>query len=291
MQTRSYPDMMVLTRQGGDTLESPHEKPVILPREGDMDPAKHAWCDAFFATQILAEHGLFLSLMMPEELAAEARSEAKRFHQELNSLHEEITNASPPQRSELQSFTRRVIDAVKPFIDYKARMGEEQQTGQLRSLVWPLMFDHMRREAQWYIHRLETLGRGQVEFSRAEVVGNWADLMDEEARFLAHLLDPDEFDLIQKAMQTSQVWRELERGGMGSVVSASIKEPGTVMQSISQHPSTDPVMSSALTTLDVQTDVTRGIEAARIKSIIDPRLADHNRREMVKFVDELKRAS
>jgi hypothetical protein len=35
MQTRSYPDMMVLTRRGGDTLESPHEKPVILPREGE----------------------------------------------------------------------------------------------------------------------------------------------------------------------------------------------------------------------------------------------------------------
>jgi hypothetical protein len=46
-----------------------------------------------------------------------------------------------------------------------------------------------------------------------------------------------------------------------------------------------------MTTLDVQTDVTRGIEAARVKSIIDPRLADHNRREMVKFVAELKRAS
>jgi hypothetical protein len=147
------------------------------------------------------------------------------------------------------------------------------------------MFDHMRHEAQWYVHRLETLGRGQVEFSRDEVVGNWAGLMDEEARFLAHLLDPDEFDLIQKAMQTSQVWRELEEGGMGSVASASIKEPGTVIQSMSQHPSADAVMS------DVQTDVTRGIETAQIKSIIDPRLADHNRREMVKFIDELKRAS
>ena len=44
------------------------------------------------------------------------------------------------------------------------------------------------------------------------------------------------------------------------------------MQSMSQHSSADAVMSSALTTLDVQTDVTRGIEATQIKSIIDPRL-------------------
>jgi hypothetical protein len=34
----------------------------------------------------------------------------------------------------------------------------------------------------------------------------------------------------------------------------------------------------------------RDIEAARIKSIIDPRLSDHVRREALKFVDELKRA-
>ena len=34
----------------------------------------------------------------------------------------------------------------------------------------------------------------------------------------------------------------------------------------------------------------RDIEGARIKSIIDPRLADHVRREALKFVDELKQA-
>jgi hypothetical protein len=34
----------------------------------------------------------------------------------------------------------------------------------------------------------------------------------------------------------------------------------------------------------------RDIEAARIKSIIDPRLSDQVRREAFRFVDELKRA-
>jgi hypothetical protein len=42
--------------------------------------------------------------------------------------------------------------------------------------------------------------------------------------------------------------------------------------------------------LDFKTETARDIEAARIKSIIDPRLADHVRREAQKFVDELKRA-
>ena len=35
----------------------------------------------------------------------------------------------------------------------------------------------------------------------------------------------------------------------------------------------------------------RDIEGGRIKSIIDPRLPDHVRREALKFVDELKRAA
>ena len=50
------------------------------------------------------------------------------------------------------------------------------------------------------------------------------------------------------------------------------------------------MLSAAETILDFKTKAARGIEAGRIKSIIDPRLADHVRREALKFVDELKRA-
>ena len=38
-----------------------------------------------------------------------------------------------------------------------------------------------------------------------------------------------------------------------------------------------------------KTTATKGIEEGKIKSIIHPTLADHARREAVKFVDELKR--
>jgi hypothetical protein len=52
----------------------------------------------------------------------------------------------------------------------------------------------------------------------------------------------------------------------------------------------DALMSAAQTILDFNTETAQGIEAARIKSIIDPRLSDQVRREALKFVDELKRA-
>ena len=44
------------------------------------------------------------------------------------------------------------------------------------------------------------------------------------------------------------------------------------------------------TILDFKTKTARDIEGGQIKSIIDPRLADHVRREPRKFVDQLKRA-
>jgi hypothetical protein len=68
------------------------------------------------------------------------------------------------------------------------------------------------------------------------------------------------------------------------------QEPGTVAKSLAQNPEMDAVMSAARTILDFKTETARNIEAAKIKSIIDPRLADHVRREALKFVDELKRA-
>jgi hypothetical protein len=59
---------------------------------------------------------------------------------------------------------------------------------------------------------------------------------------------------------------------------------------LTDHPETSAVLSAAETILEFKTQAARDIEAARIKSIIDPRLSDHVRREAFKFVDELKRA-
>ena len=57
------------------------------------------------------------------------------------------------------------------------------------------------------------------------------------------------------------------------------------------NPELDEVMSAAREILDFKTEAARDIEAGRIISIIDPTLADHVRREALKFVDELKRTS
>ncbi|MFN2513951.1 MAG: DUF2935 domain-containing protein, partial [Pyrinomonadaceae bacterium] len=238
----------------------------------------------------MAEHAFFFALLMPPEVAGKERAEALRFSEVFANLHQKIDTNAPPERGDLNRFANDVVEQIKPFIEYKAQMAEAQRSGTLRSLVWPLFFDHTQHEAERWSRRLETLAQGDSELDRAEVTKFWTNIMDEHARFVAHLLDPDEYELIETAMKTSRVFADLHQGGIGGVVAAIAHEPGTVANSLIHNPETDAVLSAAETILDFKTKTVRDVEAARIKSIIDPRLGDHVRREALKFIDELKRA-
>ena len=288
---RAAAGMEIFTRSpGSDVPESATEKLVVVPRLEDRDVTAHAWADARFASDIMAEHALFFALLMPEELAAKERAEALQFHRSFGALHEQLGAADLPERSGVRSFVAQFTELAKPFIEYKARLGEAQATGELRSLVWPLFFDHTRHEAERWERRLTALGEGESDFERAEVVQFWANIMDEHARFMAHLLDPDEFELIEKAISASNVFRSIGDDTVGGTITALAREPGAVVESLTQHPEIDAVMSAVQSILDFKTQAVRDIEAGRIKSIIEPRLADHVRREALKFLNELKRA-
>lgn len=93
--------------------------------------------------------------------------------------------------------------------------------------------------------------------------------MGEHSAFIAHLLDPDERLLIEQATR-------MEKAFLG--------------QGFRQVPGDD-VMKAANAILDCKTVGEKGIYAGKIRSIIPPPLASHVRREAVKFIDELKRAS
>lgn len=278
------------TRAGDGTLEQPYEKPVVVPSPGDLRPAHHAWADARFATDIMSEHALFFALLMPPELAPDERRQALEFSDRFAALHAGIVASGPPADGDVAGFCREIVEAMKPFIEYKAILGAAQREGTLRSLVWPLFFDHTRHEAERWSRRLLQLAGGDSEHERDEVVPFWANIMDEHCRFVAHLLDPEEYKLIETAMATAGVFAELT-GGVGGSAVATAKHPVTVAKALAHNPEMDEVMSAAREVLDFKTSATRDIEAGRIISIIDPRLADHVRREALKFVDELKRAS
>src|SRR5688572_17199505 len=203
--------MDVITRTPDATRpESKFEKVVVLPNLDDKDPSNHAWADARFATDILSEHGLFFALLMPEELAKEERAEALGFYREFGDLHRQVASTAPPERSGVKPFLGKLRDRVLPFIEYKQRLGDAQKAGKLRSLVWPLFFDHTRHEAERWNRRFDALSRGEVDFERREVVTFWTGGMDEHARFIAHRRDPAEYALSETALKTAKVILQLQ---------------------------------------------------------------------------------
>ena len=60
-------DFVVFARAGGETAEGPTEKLVFLPSRDEQSPALHAFADARFWVDIMMEHALFFTMLMPEE--------------------------------------------------------------------------------------------------------------------------------------------------------------------------------------------------------------------------------
>ncbi|MER8439678.1 DUF2935 domain-containing protein [Mesorhizobium sp. M1312] len=244
-------------------------KQVFLPEEGAKDPVAHSLAENMFWTDILAEHAAFFAMLMPGPELAAQRSRVEKFQAQFKAQFEKVRDGGVSEDNYL-AFNESTVEMVKPFVDFKHEMRKAQESGQLKSLVWPLFFDHTAREAERFGKRLEQLSGGNVEIERGEAVKFWTRIMGEHADFVAHLLDPEEAALIKKAMETSDAFDKLH------------DSPPTAKE---------PVEQAVQEIIDFKTAAVKGIETGEIKSIIHPLLADHVRREAVKCADELKRAA
>ena len=240
------------------------EKPTYVARASE--PFDHSLADNLFWNDIMMEHAMFFVQLMPLPDLAGPRKEAEEFEQLFARQLEQSRGLRPDN---FVAFNQSSIGLAKRFADWKKTMREAQATGKMRSLVWPLLFEHTAREADRFAARLELYNRRQIELQRGEVVDFWSKTMGEHSGFIAHLLDPDERLLIDQATK-------LER---------SFLDKGF------RQVSSDNVMKAANEVLAFKTVGEKGIYAGKIKSIISPRLASHVRREAVRFIDELKRAT
>lgn len=279
----SRPGFTVVGRGMDAAAESLYEKQVVMPIIGNGSPRDHAWAVARFSCDIMAEHALFFSLLMPPEVAKDERLQAIQFHREFQKKCHRLDAKGPPTAGELRGFVRTLAKDFQPIIDYKRDSHRGQVSGALQSLVWPLFFDHTLREAERWVRRLEDIGGGNVALDRREVVGFWGGVVDDHFRFIAHLLDPDEHVLVRKAYRNSASFQAIRGGPQRS--------SALLGQAPAEPMGDDPaaILAMASEVLEFKTDAVRKLEAGKIRSIISPILADHVRREAAWFVDELKR--
>ena len=244
--------------QGGGT------KPTFLPAPGSRDPIAHSIAENLFWNEQLMEHALFFTMLMPGPELARQRAEAQRFQ----GIFAGQLARSRSIGANYRGFNQSTINHARRFVDYKHRMERLQESGRLKSLVWPTFFEHTAREADYFAARLDRLSRGDTAVDGRAATDFWARIMGEHADFVAHLLDPEERALVAKAMDTSRAFYAMR----GQAV-----PKGAALSAVDQI-------------LDFKVAAARGINTGTIKSIIHPALADHVRREALKAADELRRS-
>ena len=245
-------------------------KAIYVTRPGSTDPVEHSVADTLFWGEQMMEHAMFFVMLMPGPELARPRGQAEQFQRGF-AAHLAGLRRARLDRSNYAEFNGRTLALARSLASYKRAMQQAQQSGELRSLVWPQFFDHTAHEAERFMARLTQLNRGDAAFSRAEVVPFWSQIMDEHSLFIAHLLDPEEQPLITAARQTSETFRRFHSGGAVAGI--------------------DAVRTAVDEIIDFKTAAERGIQTGQIRSIIHPALADHVRREAVRFRDELMRAT
>ena len=253
----------------GITSKGGGMKPTFLPEAGSNDPVAHSVAENLFWNEQLMEHAKFFVMLMPGPELAAARGQAEQFQQTFAGQLEKARTASL-DRGNYAAFNRSTVELVKPYVDFKRKMRDEQAGGRLQSLVWPAFFEHTGREADRFAKRLDQFSRGDTSIDMKEAAEFWTIIMGEHADFIAHLLDPEENALIQKAMQTGSAFRQMHKNVPSSK---------------------GPVERAVDDIIDFKTAAEKGIQTGKIKSIIHPTLADHVRREALKAADELKRAA
>ncbi len=243
-------------------------KPVILPKQGSADPVEMSIAESRFWNEQMMEHAQFFVMLMPGPELEKVRSDALGFQRSFDAQLSKSRTARL-DRSNYTAFNRANVELLKPYAEWKRKMGESQSAGKLRSLVWSTFFEHTADEADHLAMRLEQFSRGDTTTQMKPTAEFWTQIMGEHADFIAHLLDPAERDLIMKAMSSADAFHKMH----DAIPAAK-----------------DPVQRLVDDIIDFKVAAEKGIVMGKIKSIIHPSLADHVRREALKAADDLKRA-
>jgi hypothetical protein len=259
----SIPDGSVQT--AGVRLDTTARKPVYLPADPRSLVAS-AVAESLFWSDIMMEHALFFALLMPGDRLAAQRSAALRF-QEAFAKQFLYARDKLWTESNVATLCRATIEQLRPFREFKLTMQASQERGELKSLVWPLFFHHTAHEAERAIERLTELAGGKPTLRFSEVASFWTEIMAEHLDFVAHLLDPQERKLVERAFSMGR----RAYGAHAGVASLSQVDAGSLAADV----------------IDFKQAAEQGIETGAIKSIIDPSLADHVLREAIRFKFEV----
>lgn len=158
------------------------------------------------------------------------------------------------------------------FIDFKTQVLNSVLSCNMFTVNYPLLIDHILREAKMYRDHLAVLesGRG-IDENERHIELFWNQIMMEHALFIRGLLDPSEGELINTANDFAAEYSDL----LQKARAANDAVIGSV---------TDETLADTKRFRDFKAAGTKGIAECKIRSIILPLLADHVLREANHYI-------
>lgn len=166
---------------------------------------------------------------------------------------------------EVRRLNGRVLGLLDGLISFKESILECVAKGELFTLNYPLLIEHILREAKLYRKYVQILER-EGDLPDRFVKENecfWNQIMMEHAQFIRGLLDPCETELLSTADEFAKTFCRLLEAGR------------------SAH---DKTLEQTLKIRDFKAAGTQGIQQNKIRSVILPLLADHVLREANHYI-------
>ncbi|NLL76555.1 MAG: DUF2935 domain-containing protein [Clostridiales bacterium] len=169
-----------------------------------------------------------------------------------------------------------VIPMLEGLINFKTRILNNVLSCSMFTVNYPLLIEHIIREAKLYLSHLITLeNRQNPEGTIKDTELFWDQIMMEHALFIRGLLDPSENDLINTANNFAREYSNL--------IQTARTATDMTIESI-----TDTTLQKTEKYRDFKEAGTKGINECEIRSIILPLLADHVLRESNHYIRLLR---
>jgi hypothetical protein len=190
---------------------------------------------------------------------------------------------SPQLEERVFHLNRRAIIITTALINFKTRILSNVLACRLFTMNYPLLLDHILREAKLYLRTLNRLQNRESMDSVNDLLEQeifWNRIMGEHALFIRGLLDPTEGELINTANDFGSEFGELMKKAIEATEQTSML-PEVTSESF----------RATVGIRDFKNAGTEGLINCKIRSIALPLLGDHVLREANHFLKILRQSS
>lgn len=215
-------------------------------------------------------------LVTPYTICAEKKTQHLTgipINSRITMLEQQLSKGCPPcctsvLKEKICMLNGKALKLVSGLINFKEKILREVNDCQLFTANYPLLIQHIIREAKLYqcfIMELERNGTICPQCMR-DMEAFWNQIMMEHAMFIRGLLDPTEMQLIQTADDFAKKYALL--------LAESREKNDCAMKGLTRQ-----TIETTIKYRDFKESGTKGISNCEISSIILPLLADHVLRE------------